>query len=175
MAEEDVKFVDAEMWQGGKIEKLTFREIVLAHVKKIGQLSCVEFRGGFWETREVPIGNMQTITQKTYIPDTRECYSNAVEYLFDLLFPHFDKEMRKAGQEAEKEMDKAFKTYTIEPDREDKDASEGERADRIFSKIDDKISYRSEKRRINRKLFRELCCFLKKIRYLEGKTFEEEI
>lgn len=172
-AKDDVEFLDAESWSGGDKEKLTFREIVLSHVKRIGILASVEFRGGYWQIEEVPMGQYSKTT-KTYISDTREIYSNAVEYLFDILYSHFDKKMLSEGEEIDKLMDKAFKDNTIgkEADREEEtdDAS-----DRSFQSVKDRISFRSERVNINRKLFRAMCSFLKRIDYFKGKVFEDSV
>ena len=172
----EIKFIDAEAYQGGSQEKLTFREIVLGHLRKISQYASVEFRGGFWEERSIN-HTQYTETVRTYISDTREVYSNAVEYLYDLLYPHFDDEMETSGESAELSMDVAFDKNTVveKEDREDKDYVEGKKEDRKFKKAENRINFRSERRKINRELFRELCCFLKRKDYLKGKEFEEEV
>ncbi len=173
---EKVKFIDAESFTGKGDEKITFREIVLSHVKKISQLASVEFRGGYWEHRPNPNPQIST-TVDVYVPDSREIYSNAVEYLFDILYPHFDKEMLKSGEMAEEVMEEAYDDNTIikEEDREDKNSKEGEEADRKFGSMNNRMSYRKKRRIINRELFREICCFLKRKDYLQGQIFEEKI
>lgn len=174
---DNVRFIDAESWTGQEKEKLTFREIVLSHLKKIGTFSSVEFRGGYWQPRKIPVGNMQTITQYEYVPDSREVYSNSVEYLYDILFPHLDKETLEAGKKAEERIQKAYrdKTVLVEPDREDETQEEAKKKRREFADDRDKVSFRSLKRQTNRKLFRALCVFLKKKDYMKGKVFEEEV
>jgi len=175
---EDVKFIDASQYTGSDKEKITFRDIVLSQVKKILLNANCEMRGGYWETKEVPIGNMQTLTQKTYIPDTREVYSNSVEALYDLLYAHFDELMKKDGEDYEDEMDEAFNDNTVfvEPDREDQTPEEAKKTKRrSFGTQDNKVSYRQERVKICRELFRCLCCFLKRQDYFKGKTFEEEV
>jgi len=171
----ETKFIDAEGYIGGEKEKLTFREIVLSHLKKISTYASVEFRGGFWEDTVKIIGGM-SVTNTHYVPDTREIYSNSIEYFYDLLYPHFDKEMKEAGKKAEKEIKEIFNNHTVikEPEREDENKEES-KAYRTFKDGSNRISFRSERREINRILFRDLCCFLKRIDYLKGKTFEEEI
>lgn len=84
--------------------------------------------------------------------------------------------MLRAGEEAEKQINKALKDHTIvkHKDREDETAEEGIEEDRKFSNVDDRISYRSIRAKINRKLFRAICSFLKRIDYFKGKTFEDE-
>ena len=136
----------------------------------------VEFRGGFWEERLVSV-NGGVLTTKVYIPDTREVFNNSIEYLHDLLYPYFDKEMMKASEKAEEDINKAYldKTIIKQPDRED-DSSTGTKQEiREFENAIIRMSFRSQKVKINRLLFRELNCFLHRIRYLEGRTFEEDI
>ncbi len=178
MAEEgadDVKFIDAEQWSGGNEEKLTFREIVLVQVKKIGLNANCEFRGGYWLRKPHP-NQSSNATVDEYIADTREVYSNSIDYLFDILFPHFDKEMQKAGQEYEQEQKQAFDDHSIinEPDDEDETSEQSAKCRKTFGTEQDKVCYRQERRKICRKLFRNLCCFLKRIDYFKGKIFEEE-
>lgn len=76
-------FEDAESYSFNNLkDKITFRDIILQHLRRISQFASVEFRGGYWEIKETPIstgGFSATITNKIYIPDTREVYSNAVE------------------------------------------------------------------------------------------------
>jgi len=177
---EETKFIDAESYTGGDKEKLTFREIMLSHLKKISTYASVEFRGGFWEDTVKVIGNM-SVTNTHYVADSREIYSNSIEYFYDLLFPHFDKEMKEAGEKAEKEIKETFKDHTVikEPEREDENKDtiikeEESKVYRNFKDTSNKISFRSRKRKINRILFRELCSFLKRVDYFKGKTFEEE-
>ena len=55
----DQQFEDAESYVGGySKDVLSFKQIILEHLKKISLLSCVEWRGGYWDTREVYKGNM---------------------------------------------------------------------------------------------------------------------
>ena len=155
---EDVKFVDAESYMGGGKEKLTFRGILLLFLNKILSLSCVEWHGGYWEEKTKIIGGMGT-TEKHYIPDSREIYCNAVNSLSDILLPHFDKEMKKSEEECEKELKEAYQNNIYE-----KDGKKG------F----DKQSYRNDKVEVKRKLFRALNLFLERVKYMEGKVFEDE-
>jgi hypothetical protein len=177
MSEENVKFIDAESYQGKGEEKLTFRMIVLEHLKKIGTYASVEFRGGYWEDRSfVVAGGGAVNTFRTYVPDTRETYSNSVEYLYDLLYPHFDDEMKKAGDKAKKKIDEAYKDNTIivEKEREDKTREEEKEYDRVFRNLKNRQSFRFFRREINRELFRDLSCFLHRQKYMEGKSFIDE-
>ena len=68
-------------------EQVSFREIVLSHEKKILELSCSEFRGGFFNT--VFHGGIPT---KIYVPDARRVFIQAVEAFASILLPHFDEQ-----------------------------------------------------------------------------------
>ena len=174
MNEEEPTFIDADQFQGGQQDKITFQLIILQHLKKIGTYASVEFRGGFWNRKPHPNSNLN-ITVDEYVPDTREVYSNSIEYLYDLLYPHFDNEMKEAGKKTDAELDKAFKdsTVTKEASREDRDAKQGEKLRRFFDSDTDKGSFRNERLILCRKLFRELSCFLKRQDYFKGKSFDD--
>lgn len=71
-------------------EKLEFRQIVLQHLKDILRLGQVEFRGGYM--KEISHGAYST---HEYVPDSRDCYINAVLGFIDILLPYFDDRMNK--------------------------------------------------------------------------------
>lgn len=173
MEEEQTKFIDAETYTGQGQEKLTFRDIVLSHLKKIGTLASVEFRGGYWDEKAIHTSSVTNII-RTYIPDTREVYSNSIDYLHDLLYPHFDKKMLEASKKAEEEDSIAFEEMTHEATRED-ETPEEEKKYRKFSNVKERVAYRDMRVKINRKLFRELCCFLERKKYLKSESFEDEV
>ena len=109
--ENDVKFIDADAWQGsGKNDAITFRDIVMRQVAKISQNANCELRGGYCEERPVMVGQIGT-TAKVYLPDTIEVFNNSVEFLFDLIFPYSDGELKRAGQRADQEIEEAQKIY----------------------------------------------------------------
>lgn len=143
---EDTVFIDAEThYSGGNYkDKIQFRDIVLSFVQQIGRNANCEFRGGYWEEKPHPNPNFNGVI-KIYIPDSREVYSNSVEYLYDILYPHFDKKTLEILEKIEKEKAE-LKEY--------KDDQE-------------KIEYRTQRQRLNRKLFREICSFLQRENYFE--------
>jgi len=152
MDDKNVQFEDAEGFTYGGKDKVQFKDIVLEHLRKIGIFGSCEFTGGYWHTQERPvsIGSTTTVmTTKTYIPDTREQYSNAVEYMADILFPHFDEEMVKAEERLKIEIEEAYEKYKDE------------------TKSSNRNAFRGERVTICRKLFRELCSFLYRKKYLE--------
>ena len=165
------QFQDVDNYEVDFNKTLTFKDIVLQHLKKIGLYASVEFRGGYWEIRSVPImtGNMSgTSTSKIYVPDTREVYSNAVEYLADILYPHFDNEMKEKEDKIKKEIEQSFISNTIVEKEVDDNDSQTEDHIRKFANIDQRITYRDQRVILNRKLFRELSSFLYRNKYLEA-------
>ena len=143
---DDIKFIDAEThYSGGSNKyKISFRDIIFNIMQQIGRNANVEFRGGYWEEKPHPNPNVN-MTVKVYVPDSREVYSNQVEFLYDLLYNHFDKPTLKKLEDIEKEKGE-LKEYS--------DQSE-------------KIEYRTKRQRLNRKLFREISIFLAKENYFE--------
>tara|TARA_Y100000310_G_scaffold244583_1_gene249362 strand:- start:93 stop:620 length:528 start_codon:yes stop_codon:yes gene_type:complete len=175
METKEAKFEDAEnySYSFGK-DKMQFKDIVLMHVKKIGDQTSQEMRGGYWNV--IPNSNPQSnVDYKTYIPDTREIYNRSVEYLHDILFPYFDEKMKEASEKATQETEKAYKKKAIfkEPSREDQNPEEASKYNTNFPSIQDRISFRTLKVEINRILFRELCCFLYRKKYLELGSIED--
>jgi hypothetical protein len=165
---EENHFIDADQFDP-TISKdgLKFRDIVLHHFQKISRFASVEFRGGHWEIKKIPIhigGTVSTITNKFYVNDTREIYSNAVECLADLLAPYFDEEMIEAEKRIKEKMEIAFNKTT----KEQVDNGEDEnKSYRIFENDKKRITYRDVRVKLNRELFRSLSEFLCRINYLE--------
>ncbi|GAH77022.1 unnamed protein product, partial [marine sediment metagenome] len=92
-----------------------------------------------------------------------------------ILYPYFDKKMKDEGEKLEKELKTLYNDKTVikEIEREAKNIEEGKIEDRKFDGIEDRISYRTKKAEIHRKLLRGLSCFLKRVHYLKGKDMEE--
>lgn len=67
----------------------SLKEICLRHVSKISTICCQEFTGGYWQEKPMKIGGGMVVT-KTYHPDVREAYCNAIDFLFDLVMPFAD-------------------------------------------------------------------------------------
>lgn len=168
--EEEIQFVDAESYQGGDGDKLTFRVIVLKYLIKIGNLAAVEYRGGFYTDYVMKDGAVKEI----YVPDTREAMCNAIEYLYTILYPYFDKTMKVASDKF-KVKKKANEEKFIKASIPEESIILGE----IFYKDEkDKLlldEYKQTKLRLYILLFRYINVFLKESRYLQGKTFEETV
>jgi len=154
----DEEFEGAEGFRKGDIANLSFREIVLMHLRRITQLSCVEFRGGYWNEKTHAIGGMG-FTEKIYIPDSRECYVNAVDMFSDLLLPIYDKTAKKEIEDLETSFDNKYKLF----EKQEKKGKD------IMQK------WKQFKLKNKRQLFRELSLLLKRLKYLEGKSFGEEV
>ncbi|MBT4447104.1 hypothetical protein HOA92_05515 [archaeon] len=172
----DVSFIDAESYQGGGKygNEVSFKSIVMRQMIKISDNSNVEFRGGFWEQRSIVVGNtVQTIG--TYVPDSREIYSNSVLYLSNIVFPHADKELREVIIKSRELIKEALTKYSVEVDREDENIEQGKTYDRKFEEIKDRISFRAFRRAELEKLFVEISCFLKRIDYFDSESFEEGV
>lgn len=160
MGEEPI-FIDAEQYQGKGDEKITFKGIVLEHLKRIGTLAAQDFHGGY------TIHNKESGVIESYIPDTREAYSNAVDYLFDITSPHFDKQMLKDIEEFQVWESKTerdlFIKYTLPDEKGLRKWVGGEEA------------YKTDKvKTIQRQLFRLINSFLYRVKYMEKKSFTDE-
>ncbi|MBA7493882.1 hypothetical protein ES702_04447 [subsurface metagenome] len=71
-----------------KKEKITFREIILQHLKDILKISQSEFsKGGYTLVKR------DGTTE--YIPDARECYIQSIENFSYVLIPFFDKKIQE--------------------------------------------------------------------------------
>lgn len=152
---EEGEFVDADSYQGGGKDQLSFKIIMLLHLKKISQFQSKELRGGYWIKKTVAVGGSM-IQDNYYIPDTREEFCGVIEHLHDLLLPHFDKGMNEARAKHDKAVDVIEKEY-FEADNDDKYEQR----------------FRRKKCRLCRKLFQELSLFLKRENYLEIANREE--
>ena len=175
MTADNIKFVDAENWSGGgKFEKLTFSEIVLPPLNRIALNSNVEFRGGYWEKREIYMGGATNVI-KTYIPDTREVYTNSVIFLMNLIYPHADKELKEALEISDKKTLEVFEKYTFEPEREEQKEEEKKEEERRGEERKKRKRERRKKKKRGEQLWRESCGVLKRGDYVEGKTYEDTI
>lgn len=91
-------------------EKVTFEDIVFKTLDKILEVSSCEFREGYWQETPVKMGS-GTMLSKTYIEDKRDSYINLVDFLHDILLPHFDKEMNEKDEKLKKESNEKKGTH----------------------------------------------------------------
>lgn len=82
-------------------ETAGIKEIVLLHIKKIGGICCNEFTKGYWEERPVKVGGGVAI-MRTYKPDQREAFSNAVDFLSWITYPGSDDKFKELFTEGKK-------------------------------------------------------------------------
>ena len=142
---EDITFIDAEKYNAGKNNELSFRQILLIHLMRITKLASTEFRGGFYEKTEYPMNTGSTVTivsTEKYVQDSIQVYINAVNCLSDLLSPHYDDAMR--SEEG---------IITQEAQAQNKNP------------LDDKDARSKQELANARKLFRALNAFLKRESY----------
>lgn len=148
---EEPQFIDAEEYMGEQ-EKVTFKEIVFRHLSKISEISTKEFRKGYWQKKPVSVSGGVYMSE-TYIEDKRDSYINAVDFLYDLLLPHFDEDMNEATEEIEKLLGNTLKKFTEEKKTK-------------TDWIDEKLS-------IKRKLFQKLNLLLERLNYLSARKFKD--
>ena len=178
---EQPEFIDAESGWHGKADDITFRYIILRHLMKIALLGSVEWKGGYWQ-QKTKMGKDGTMhTEKIYIPDTREEYSNAINVLHDFLLPHFDKKMDAKGEEINKQMDdlrmKCIAKTSVEEtkilDTRPEDTSVLSISNYTGEDTTIIVAFRYGKLRLTRKLLQELSRFLKRVDYLGAQSLEE--
>lgn len=126
-----------------KKQKLEFKEIVLQHLKKILEITTLEFRGGY-ENRDV-VDNKLT---KVYVPDTRKQYIQSVESFSDILLPHFDKDIEKPYTNISKQLE----SLETNMDKKRKSLNDQEIRD-----------YTRKKLKLCKKLFRQLNLLLERM------------
>lgn len=136
-----------------KKTKLEFKDLVLQHLKKILDLTTLEFKGGYYQ--ESVINNILT---KEYIPDTRKQCIQSIESLSDILLPHFDKKIKKTHEDISKKL-KALTTAI----KKKKNPTDLEIRDYTLDKLD-----------LCRELFQELNLLLKRKDYLKGSIYDEQ-
>lgn len=133
-----------------RIEKLDYPSLVSNQIQRITKIASQELTGGYEKTTRTEIGG-QVYVEQTYIPDTREMFNNSVNMLADLTFPHFSKEMKETEITLNKELE-SHKEECMKKDHRGKEEL-------------DKDKFAELKLENRKKLFRELCSFVKKCNY----------
>jgi hypothetical protein len=85
-------------------DKTSMKEIIVRHIKKIGDICCQEFTAGFWE--EKPIKTQTGVMfSKVWHEDVREAYCNAMDFLVYTIYPLGDDTLREKidGEDLEKD------------------------------------------------------------------------
>jgi|6_EtaG_2_1085325.scaffolds.fasta_scaffold06730_5 hypothetical protein len=143
-------------------DKAEFRDIVLAHIKRILEISSHELRDA---SREVHTGNTSLTIESE---DTRIAYVQSIENLGYILKPYFDEQVSKVFEECISVID-AFgyeiKKEFAEELEEVKEESGFEKLDRYFV-IEMKVKFA-------KKLFVELNLLLHRNDYLKSSIYGE--
>lgn len=71
-------------------EGFSIKEIILRHIRKIGDICCQEFTGSYWEKKPMKTQSGIMFTE-VYHQDIREAYCNAIDFLVDIIYPMGDK------------------------------------------------------------------------------------
>jgi hypothetical protein len=70
-------------------KEFSIKEIILRHLRKIGDICCSEFKEGYWNKK--PVRTQSGIVfSETYNEDTRQAYCNAIDFLIDIIYPKGD-------------------------------------------------------------------------------------
>jgi len=112
--------------------------------------------GGYWNKKAT--GN---IVEETYVPDSREVYSNSIKMLRALLLGYYDEKMKKADAELAKEYKQTFEKTEVTDDMSKEKKKEVKRVWTTF-KIDWHI-----------KLFEQLILLSKRENFFEEISGEE--
>ena len=161
MADEpDDIFVSGEDEVSGTYDKVTFKILILNHVRDILKLASKEWTGGYYQKRNKISGNI-IIEEEVYIQDTREAFGNAVSALSNSLLAYFDEAVSCKPKETEEEVYKgiaaAFEKHTKLDD-----------GVYVFKDEKHKNAYANEVVVLKQKLFRELLLLLKDLNYLDA-------
>jgi len=95
---EGVEFRDEIDYSDDK--KISMQEIVLRHIKKISDICCKEFTGGYWEKKPIRTPNGIMFSQ-VYHNDVREAYCNAIDFLMDIVYSASDETLQEYLDENE--------------------------------------------------------------------------
>jgi len=90
MVEDSFEFSEEADYQGER--KYSIKEIILRHLRKIADLSCKEFTGGYWDKRPIKT-NTGVMFYEIYHEDVRKAYCNAIDFLIDIIYPMGDEEL----------------------------------------------------------------------------------
>lgn len=102
----------------------SLKEIALMHIRKISDICCNEFTLGYWEEKPVKVGGGIAM-MRTYHPDQRAAFCNAVDFLLWLIYPMADKTFKdKYKLEEEKSDDEKNKN-----NKDDKEEIKKEKVD----------------------------------------------
>lgn len=133
-----------------KGDSLSIKEIILRQIRKIGDLSCKEFTGGYWQKKPVKTGSGIVFTE-VYHEDRREAYCNAVDFLIDIIYPMSDDDLKTYLKEFEGFEDKITKKQDEDKDVDDEKEVKEEESEEVSNK--EKIK---RKLKLKRQTFRQI-------------------
>jgi hypothetical protein len=156
--DDSIQFLNMDTWKGsGKRQfGLTFTQIILMHINRCVMNGSTEWHGGYWNTKTINQGGVIS-TEKVYVRDSREVYTNSIIMLRAILTGYFDKKME--------ERDKKLYPKIKELNEKIKKATDKKEIDKY---ITDKIGYAIE-------LFEELVKLCKRHNFFEEEVIEEEL
>ena len=98
---EDIEFREESEY---KQEGYSMNEIILRHIRKMSDISCQEFTGGYWNKKPIKTQSGVMFTEE-YHEDKREAYCNAVDFLIDVIYPMGDKDLKTYIDSNDKDFD----------------------------------------------------------------------
>lgn len=126
----------------GISEDLSFKFLILEQIRRINRLSSKEMRGGYYNETTSGSGNLLTTT-KSYIPDAKEEYSNAVTTLAIMCLPYFDVikklKTKEEFEKLEEEIEELIKTK--DPDYKVKKLNNRRKLHKILSMFLKEVNY----------------------------------
>lgn len=139
----------------------SFKEIVMAHLTRITQLSSIELRGGYYSVFVTKSGE----EKESYVPDSRAALENAIYCLAQLLIPKFDDKTKKAFIKFKDEL-VALKQEFLKATKIDDKEVLGEA---YYSDVEKKLleEYKIQKCELYREFFTILSLLLAKHKYFE--------
>jgi len=147
MVNEDIEFRDELDGELGE-QKYSINEIILRQIRKIGDLSCKEFTGGYWEKRPIRTSG-GIMFSEVYHNDIREAYCNAVDFLIDIIYP--------MGDDTLKEYLKKFEGYLEVIKKETNKSNNSEKEIKI-----------KEKLKLKRQTFRQINLMFERCNFWKG-------
>ncbi len=140
-------------------DSLSIKGIILRQIRKIGDISCKEFTGGYWQKKPIKTGSGIVFT-KVYHEDVREAYCNAVDFLIDIIYPMGDEDLKEYLKEFEGFEDKITKEKEKKEvhDKEEKEVDHKEQKE-VDHKEQKEVDHKEKiklKLKLKRQTFRQI-------------------
>jgi len=144
-------------------QKVEFREIVLAHIRRILEISSKELRD---TTRQITKGQYTNVVEQE---DTRFSYIQAIENLAYVLIPYFDEEI----EEVYKECIKVINSFDFDLQNDFEEEIKRIKKLKKIERLPDEY-FITKKIEYAKKLFCELNLLLKRNDYLKSSVYGED-